>query len=171
MISGGFQTEIEMCGEKSLPHVFSQTFMGQPQFQDMMGNYMFVQFENGTNNIMVAGGGIMKECTPVSQQDYLNYVALIGTAPGLDDSYSSGGGSSSSGSGSTYKPTYVEKTITCTACKGTGKSLARKTAPKYGVDRSKVYCEICNDYLYSHYHETCSVCKGSGSVTRMVKNK
>lgn len=89
---------------------YAHTFMGQPQFQDLMGNYMFVQFEYGTNNVMVAAGGIMKECTPVTQQDYFNYVALIGTAPGIDNSYSSGGGNSSGyGSGSSSTNELNEK--------------------------------------------------------------
>lgn len=52
----------------------------------------------------------------------------------------------------------------CTACNGTGKSIAKEYAQYYGGTRTKSYCNICNSYEYPHSHKQCGICKGKGYV-------
>lgn len=67
-------------------------------------------------------------------------------------------------SGSNQHSTGTWVTKTCTACNGTGKSIAKNYAPNYGGTRTKSYCNICNGYEYPHSHKTCGICKGKGYV-------
>lgn len=61
------------------------------------------------------------------------------------------------------KGTWVTKR--CTACNGTGKSIAKEYPPYYGGTRTKdFYCNICNGYDYPHSHKTCGICNGKGHV-------
>ncbi|MBR4043711.1 MAG: hypothetical protein IKJ10_03565 [Bacteroidaceae bacterium] len=52
----------------------------------------------------------------------------------------------------------------CTACKGTGKSPIRRSSGNLGGVKKYYYCDVCNGYYAPHYHETCGVCKGKGTV-------
>lgn len=76
-----------------------------------------------------------------------------------------------SSSGITYesgsqKQTGTWVTETCTSCNGTGKSVAKVSAPYYGGTRTKTYCATCGDYDYPHSHKTCGICNGKGYVKR-----
>lgn len=148
--------------------MYARMYMGQANFYDVNGHYYFLQFENGTNNMIIASGGIVNECTPVTQKEYMDYVSLVGVAPITNHSYSTDPIISSDTPSKSYTPKYVKSMETCTTCKGTGKSLTRKSAPSYGA-KTKVYCEICDSYGNSHYHDPCPVCKGTRVVERMVK--
>ena len=64
------------------------------------------------------------------------------------------------------KQTGTWVTETCTSCNGTGKSVAKVSAPYYGGTRTKTYCATCGDYDYPHSHKTCGICNGKGYVKR-----
>lgn len=53
---------------------------------------------------------------------------------------------------------------TCSACHGTGYQMTRQYAPNYGGSKTKKYCSICKGTYYSHYHDPCQVCHGTGKV-------
>ena len=143
---------------------YANVFMGQPQLQDMFGNYFFVQFENGTQKILVAAGGILKECVPVKEKEYFDYVRMMGVAPGLEQHYSSGGNYNNNTTGSSSKSStyYVE----CHSCHGKGYSMTKKYAPNYGGGTQNEKCNICNDFGRAHYHEPCKICHGKGQLKR-----
>ena len=97
------------------------------------------------------------------------YVVLDGSNSNYNNNT---GSTSSSNNNSSYKPKYVEKTLSCSACKGTGTSLTRSSVPLLGSGAAnKAYCEVCDNYGLIHYHKPCEVCKGKGVVNRMVSNK
>lgn len=48
----------------------------------------------------------------------------------------------------------------CSFCGGTGVSPIKKNVANY--TDSKYYCDVCNEYSYSHYHESCPSCNGTG---------
>lgn len=67
-----------------------------------------------------------------------------------------GNGSSST----TQKP--ATKTVTCTACKGSGRSSVKKYAPSYGGTVTYSRCSDCGDVDKPHYHDSCPSCMGKG---------
>lgn len=140
-------------------HFYAPQFMGQPMLTDMFGNYNFIQFENGSNKMLIAMGGIIDECEPVTEEEYFSHVS----AEAIMNPYSN------SSSNSTHNEKSERSTGTwsnkqCTSCNGTGKSIAKTNAPYYGGTRIKSYCNICDSYEYPHSHKSCGVCKGKGYV-------
>lgn len=160
-------------------HFYAQQFMGQPVFTDMFGNYYYIQFENGSNRILIANDGVMDECIPVSEEEYFNYINVMNSmnsysAPSVNNNISSYPNNNTTiNSNNNYNNsnninseqktgTWVNKK--CTACNGTGKSIAKTYAPHYGGTRTTSYCSICNGYDYAHSHKDCGVCKGKGYI-------
>ncbi len=141
-------------------HFYAPQFMGQPMLTDMFGNYNFIQFENGTNKMLIAMGGLIDECKPVSEEEYFSHVR----AEAMINPYNNNSSSNSFQSKESDNSTGSWNNKQCTACNGTGKSIAKTNAPYYGGTRTKSYCEICKSYEYPHSHKTCGVCKGKGYV-------
>lgn len=82
----------------------------------------------------------------------------------INHNYGNGTSSESNHNSSNQHSTGTWITKQCTACNGTGKSIAKNYAPNYGGTRTKSYCNICNGYEYPHSHKTCGICKGKGYV-------
>lgn len=82
----------------------------------------------------------------------------------INHNYGNGISSGSNHNSSNQHSTGTWVTKTCTACNGTGKSIAKNYAPNYGGTQTKSYCNICNGYEYPHSHKTCGICKGKGYV-------
>lgn len=71
-------------------------------------------------------------------------------------------GESSSNGNSTTRSHETTTSRVCSTCHGTGYESTRRTAPSYGEPKIKKYCSICKGEYYSHYHNPCSVCHGTG---------
>lgn len=138
-------------------HFYAPKVLGQPVYMDMFGNYTFVQFEAGTNNMLIANAGIMDGCEPVTEEDYFAYV-------GIESITSS---SSSYVSPNINQDTPSESSTTwkeCIICHGTGYQQGYTSTPYYGGVRVKEYCSVCKRRVYPHTHKPCSRCHGTGRV-------
>jgi hypothetical protein len=52
----------------------------------------------------------------------------------------------------------------CSLCKGTGTSPIKESAPYYGGERSREWCDTCGDFSYPHWHKKCPSCDGAGRI-------
>lgn len=62
-------------------HFYAPQVLGQPTFTDIFGNYTFVQFEKGTDNMLIAMGGIMDSCIPITEEEYLKIQNMYPSSP------------------------------------------------------------------------------------------
>ena len=140
-------------------HFYAPQFMGQPTLTDMFGNYTFIQFEHGTNKMLIAMGGIIDECKPISEEEYFSHVRT-------ESILNPNNNSSSNNHNERNKQNSTGSWVTnqCSSCNGTGKSIVKNYAPYYGGTRTKTKCNICNDYDYPHTHKVCETCNGKGII-------
>ena len=90
--------------------------------------------------------------------------ALSGKGTSNSGSYSSGG-TVSTGSGSSSSKA-SKQTITCSLCKGSGRSAAREYAFQ-AASKPKVWCAICGSKELQHVHnKVCTRCSGKGYITK-----
>lgn len=90
--------------------------------------------------------------------------ALSGNGTANNGSYSSGG-TVSTGSSTTSSKTN-KQTVTCSLCKGSGRSAHREYAFQ-AASKPKVWCDICGSKELQHvHHKLCTRCHGKGYVTK-----
>ena len=90
--------------------------------------------------------------------------AWSGKGTSKSGSYSSGG-TVSTGSGSSSSKA-SKQTITCSLCKGSGRSAAREYAFQ-AASKPKVWCAICGSKELQHVHnKVCTRCSGKGYITK-----
>lgn len=114
---------------------------------------------------LIRKGGNNNNSSSSKTYNYHSHTVNNNTIIYNDNNYQNG--NSSSGN---YQQTNKRRsqgewiTKLCTACNGTGKSPIRSSAGYYGGTKKNIYCNICNGYFTPHYHKTCGVCKGKGTV-------
>ena len=90
--------------------------------------------------------------------------AITGKGTTSNAAYSSGVSTTSTGSSSASKTS--KQNVTCTLCKGSGRSAAREYAFQ-AASKPKVWCNICGSKELQHVHnKLCTRCNGKGYITK-----
>ena len=142
-----------------------------PQWQAINNDYIIAV----TSNQMLYIGKMVSEQSALpsmnmqrSNTQYYNCLACRYPQPMPGGNIISGGGMMPVPSpyNNGYQPARPKQQMPCHGCNGSGKSHRYIEAPVYTGEAIYSWCDTCKMEVKSHTHHDCTICRGTGYITR-----